>query len=176
MIDRTEMIIGPETAGDHAAIRDVVRAAFGSSVEADLVDALRNLPEFDPRLSLVAEFDGEIHGHLLFSLIRIETGKGGIAALALAPLAVHPESQRQGIGSELTRAGLRVCEQLGHRIVIVVGHPTFYARFGLIPASRWGVRPPFPIPDDVFMVKWLGSEPPSDFAGVVRYSAPFGEL
>jgi putative acetyltransferase len=120
--------IRPETTADHEAIRHVNRLAFGQDAEARLVDAIRDGGHV--RLSLVAEQAGQIVGHILFSALPIITKAGTIPALALAPMAVLPEFQNQGIGSALIRSGLEVCKGQGHRFVIVLGHPHFYQRFG----------------------------------------------
>jgi putative acetyltransferase len=121
------LLIRPETDADHEAIRQVNRLAFGQEAEGELVDALRDQGYI--RLSLVAELDNKIVGHILFSDIQI----GAEDALALAPMAVLPNHQRRGIGSKLIHAGLEQCRQAGHRIVIVVGHPSYYPRFGFSP-------------------------------------------
>jgi putative acetyltransferase len=121
-------VIRPETTADLDAIRHVNRLAFGQDAEAQLVDALRDGGYV--RASLVAEKGGQIVGHVLFSHLPIVTEVRAVPALALAPLAVLPELQHQGIGSSLVRRGLDVCKEQGHRIVIVLGHPHFYRRFG----------------------------------------------
>ena len=125
------VVIRPETATDHEAIRHVNRLAFGQDGEARLVDALRDGGYV--RVSLVAERAGQVVGHILFSDLPITTGAGTVAALALAPMAVLPELQRQGIGSALLRRGLEACRQQGHRVVLVLGHSHFYPRFGFSP-------------------------------------------
>jgi putative acetyltransferase len=122
------VLIRPETSADHEAIRHVNRLAFGQDAEARLVDALRNGGYV--RASLVAEKDAQVVGHVLFSDLPIVTEAGTIPALALAPMAVLPEVQNQGIGSAQVRCGLEVCKAQGHRIVVVLGHPHFYQRFG----------------------------------------------
>jgi putative acetyltransferase len=121
-------LIRPETTADHDAIGHVNSLAFGQDAEARLVDALRDGGYV--RVSLVAEQAGQIVGHILFSDLPIITEFGTISALALAPLAVLPEVQKQGIGSALVRRGLEVCKEQGHKIVVVLGHPQFYQRFG----------------------------------------------
>src|SRR5205085_9996992 len=108
--------------------RNVNRLAFGQDAEARLVDALRDGGHV--RVSLVSEIDGQIVGHILFSDLPIITEDGTTSALALAPMAVLPDFQNEGIGSALVRRGLEVCKDQGHRIVIVLGHPHYYPRFG----------------------------------------------
>jgi len=122
------LLIRPETAADHEVIRQVSQLAFGQDAEARLVDALR-AGGFD-RVSLVAEQDGQVVGHILFSDLPIISDDKAVAALSLAPMAVLPEFQRQGIGSALVHRGLELCREQGHRIVVVLGHPDFYTRFG----------------------------------------------
>ena len=125
------MNIRPETPADIPAIYTVNKRAFRErEAEPRLVDALRESDAFVPGLSLVAEVDGKVVGHILFSRINITTENGNVPAIALAPMAVLPEYQGQGIGSELVRRGLEACREQGHSFVIVLGHPTFYPRFG----------------------------------------------
>jgi putative acetyltransferase len=113
-----------ETYGDETTIREVNRMAFGRDDEGRLVDALR--ARGHARVSLVAEEGGRLIGHILFSELPIVTARGVVEALALAPLAVIPDFQRQGNGSALVREGLKACREQGHRIVVVVGDPGFY--------------------------------------------------
>ncbi|HVV99789.1 MAG TPA: N-acetyltransferase [Planctomycetaceae bacterium] len=120
--------IRPENADDHAAIGEVNRLAFGREAEARLVDELRS--DGHVRLSLVAEENGRVIGHILFSELLIRTATGEIQSLSLAPMAVVPDRQHRGIGTALVEAGLRQCRELGHRIVVVLGHPEYYPRFG----------------------------------------------
>jgi putative acetyltransferase len=162
--------IRPETALDHEAIHRVNRLAFGRDEEARLVDALRR--EEYMRLSLVAEVEGEIIGHILFSYLPIITENRLLPALALAPMAVMPEHQRRGIGSELVRRGLELCREQGYRIVIVVGHPEFYPRFGFSAELATPLVSPFT------GEAWMAAElTPGALAGVtgrVEYPPPFG--
>lgn len=122
------MTVREETPPDHAAIREVNRLAFGTSLEGRLVDRLRG--EGLLIASLVAVSGSCVVGHILFSVLPIETGQGVIRAASLAPMAVLPEVQRTGIGSALVRRGLDVCRERGFPIVLVVGHPDYYPRFG----------------------------------------------
>ena len=134
------MRIRPETAADLAAIREVNRLAFDGEDEARLVDALRDGGYV--RLSLVAEEEGRVVGHILFSDLPIVTEGGTVQALALAPMAVIPSHQRRGIGSMLVGEGLRTCAEAGHRIVVVLGHPEFYPRFGFSAKMAGRLRSP----------------------------------
>ena len=165
--------IRSEQPEDHATIHEVNRLAFGQDDEARLVTALRHTEGFDPSLSLVAVRDAQVVGHILFSSIHIETDEGRVPAMALAPMAVLPRWQRQGIGSALVREGLEACRRAGHRIVVVLGHPDYYPRFGFRPASGHDVRPPFSVPDEAFMVKALAPGGLDGISGVVRYPGAF---
>ena len=173
---RTMTELRPEQPDDYAAIDEVNRAAFGQEAEGRLVAAIRDADGFDPALSLVAIRDNRVVGHILFSPILIETDAGDVPALALAPMAVLPEYQRRGIGSELVRGGLDACRERGHRIVVVLGHPDFYPRFGFTPAGRHGVRCPFDVPEEVFVVLGLHAGALCGTTGVVRYPPAFNEV
>jgi putative acetyltransferase len=165
--------IRPETAEDYAAIREVTLLAFGQEDEARLVEDLRRLPDFIPELSLVAVRGGQVVGHILFSPIVIETEKGAVPALSLAPMSVRPECQNQGVGSQLVREGLKRCRSLGHEVVVVVGHPTYYPRFGFSPARAKGLEAPFEVPDEAFLVLELTPGALDGIAGAVKYPPPF---
>jgi putative acetyltransferase len=165
-----------ETASDHGAIDQVHHLAFGQTGEARLVRALRVLPGFTPELSLVAEAGTLIVGHILFTPIDIRRPGRVIPALALAPMGVLPEWQRRGVGSSLVREGIERCRRLGHARIIVVGHAEYYPRFGFAPASRSGLRAPFPVPDEAFMSLALEPGGLADCAGTVEYPAVFAEF
>ncbi|WEX08441.1 N-acetyltransferase [Chelativorans sp. AA-79] len=122
------VIIRPEEAGDETAIRLLLVNAFGGEAEARLVDTLR--AEGDVVLSLVAERDGEVRGHVLFSRLLVRDDEGAFPAVALAPLAVHPDHRREGIAAALVEdAHLRLQTQ-GERLSVVLGDPAYYGRFG----------------------------------------------
>jgi putative acetyltransferase len=161
--------IRPEGAADRQAILDVNREAFGREDEARLVDALRESPAFVPALSLVAEEGGAIVGHILFTHLTVADGGVARPALALAPMAVLPASQNRGVGSALVRRGLADAREQGHHVVIVLGHPAYYPRFGFVPARPLGVRPPFDVPDDAFLVVGLTDGALDGLAGDVRH-------
>jgi putative acetyltransferase len=169
-IPEPRLVIREETTADLAAVHEVNRLAFGRDDEANLVDALR-AGQYT-RLSLVAERDGAVIGHLLFSRLPIETATGTVEALALAPVAVLPGYQRQGVGSRLIRCGLAVCRQRGHRIVVVLGHGEYYPRFGFSAGLAERLRSPFPGPH--FMALELVPGALAGVGGDVRYPPPFG--
>jgi putative acetyltransferase len=146
------MRIRTEQVMDIPKIDAVNRAAFASATEAAIVDVLRSSAE--NVTSLVAEEDGEILGHIMFSPVQL-IGAADVCATALAPMAVTPDRQRAGIGSALVRAGLEECRRLGIDAVFVVGHPTYYPRFGFKSASSLGFVCEFDVPDEAFMVAEL---------------------
>lgn len=166
------LIIRTEIDTDYAAVHRVNRLAFNRVDEANLVDALRARAR--PHISLVAESEAhEILGHIFFSPVLIESEDSSFTALGLAPMAVLPEYQNRGIGSELVRRGLDACESIGHDVVVVLGHPEYYPRFGFIPASRKGISCEFDVPDEVFMVRELKEGALAGRTGVVKYLPEF---
>jgi putative acetyltransferase len=148
-------VIREERDGERAAVRAVELAAFGREVEADIVDALRDDTAW--ALSLVAEVDGEIVGHLLLH-------RGSRGVMTLGPIAVAPERQGTGIGSALMREGLARIDGP----VVLLGHPAFYTRFGFRPAFPLGITNQWGIEGPEWMIR--GEAPP----GEVRYPAAFG--
>lgn len=168
--------IGIETQTMAEAVHRIHSEAFGRPDEGCLVDALRRGETFVPELSLVAEFDDSLVGHILFSKIQIQDGVVAHPALALAPLAVLPEYQRQGIGSRLVAEGLAACARRGTEPVVVLGHPDFYPRFGFRPASQFGIYPPFRVPDEVFMVWAADWDQMKQIRGKVVYPPAFAGL
>lgn len=160
----TSWAVRVEGPDDADAIHAVLSAAFGRPDEADLVRALRADPAW--ALGLVAEDAGTVTGHIAFTGVRVDDAP----ALALAPLAVRPEYQGQGIGSALARAGLDWARSTGAPAVIVLGDPAYYGRFGFEPAARWGITGPF---GEIPEFQALVLHPPAP-SGRVRYAAPFG--
>ncbi|WP_234401959.1 GNAT family N-acetyltransferase [Thermobifida halotolerans] len=160
-----------EAPGDAAAVRDIHLAAFPTAEEADLVDALRgDADAWIPGLSLVVQApDGALVGHVLFTRCHVD----GHPALALAPCAVLPAHQRRGAGTSAIRAGLAAARARGENLVLVLGHADYYPRFGFAPASRWGIRPPFEVPDEAMMGLALDPTRPVP-SGVIAYPAAFG--
>lgn len=159
-----------ENPGEPQRIHAVNQAAFGGSFEADLVDRLRT--EGHALLSLVAEIEGVIVGHVLFSRMAIKTPSGLIPAVALAPLAVLPEYQRRGIGGELTRRGIELLRARQERIVLVLGHPGYYPKFGFSAEKASLLESPFP--PDAFLALELSPGALNGLRGTVLYPPPFG--
>lgn len=167
------MLIRDERPEDIAAVRRINLAAFGRPGEADLVDRLR--VEAKPIVSLVADNQGQVVGHILFTPVSISEAPQ-VSAMGLAPMAVAPELQRGGIGTALVRAGVARCKELGAELVVVLGHPEFYPRFGFAPASRLGLKSEFPVPEHVFMALPLREDGELEFDATVRYHAAFARL
>ena len=165
------IFIRHERSGDAHAIRFVLEEAFGQSNEADLVDALRHRGALT--LSLVALRENEVVGHILFSPVTIESPGSSFNAIGLGPMTVLPPYQGKGIGSRLVRIGLEQCRQAGHEIVVVLGYPDFYGRFGFVPTRHRGIRCEFDVPDDVFMVMELRQGALAGRGGLVRYQPEF---
>lgn len=168
--------IRTECPGDEEAISAVHIQAFGQDGESCLVSALREEGCINPDLSLVAVHGERIIGHILFCPVAIVSGTAETAALALAPLGVHQDFQGRGVGGALVGAGLEACRHLGHRIVVVVGHPGYYPRFGFSAAKESGVIPPFPCPDNVFMILPLRPGALEGVDGMVRYPVAFDRV
>lgn len=168
------MTIRPEQPEDVAAVRHVVTAAFGRAAEAALVDALR--ANGKAAVALVAEVAGEIIGHVLFSEVTLATNPQAVRVAGLAPLAVAPAWQRCGVGTGLTRAGLEACLAAGYDAVIVLGHADYYPRFSFVPASRFGLRSAYEVPDEVFMALELRADALRGCAGLAQYQPEFNEV
>lgn len=168
------LTIRPESPEDIPGIHRVNELAFGRAGEADLVDALRE--EARPFLSLVAEQDGQVVGHICFTPVTIESDEGSFTALGLAPMAVLPGLQNEGIGSQLVRKGLEECRRIGHDVVVVLGHSEYYPRFGFLPASSRGLRCEYPVPDEVFMAVELSPDALAGRTGLVKYHPAFARV
>ncbi len=128
-------------------------------------------------VSLVAEQDGRIVGHILFSPVTIVSTGTVFPAVGLAPMAVLPELQRQGIGSLLVENGLAECRRrAGHECIVVLGHPEYYPRFGFVPASEYGLKCEYDVPDEVFMAIEPRKGALLGRAGTVKYQPEFNEI
>lgn len=168
------MNIRKEEAKDNAFIYALVKKAFASAEHADgneqdLVNALRNSSAYIPELALVAEEDGKIVGHIMFTKAHV----GQTEVLALAPLSVLPEYQQKGIGSALIREGHNKARTLGYGYSVVLGSADYYPRFGYLPAADFGILSPFDVPKENFMACKLKETAPI-LHGLMEYSEAFG--
>lgn len=167
------MIVRAERPEDRAAVRAVHLAAFETNAEADLVDALRD--QASPVVSLVAENDRGIVGHILFTPVTLN-GDPELCFMGLAPMAVSPRHQNKGIGSALVRAGLDRCSEIGVGAVVVLGHPSFYPRFGFLPAARFGIRSEYGVPEEAFMLLQLQRDALRGASGTARFHPAFANV
>lgn len=137
-----------EVAGDFNAIDVVNLSAFQGEAEAQLVGNLRKSPAFIPDLSLVAELNGRIVGHVVLSKVKLKSSEGETEILALGPMSVVPSQSHRGIGSELIDAAVARAKPLCYTAIVVAGHPEYYERFGFKPAADWGISCNLSIPSD----------------------------
>lgn len=165
--------VRPEKHADHAAIHALNEAAFDRGGEAELVDRLRE--EARPVVSLVAEDRGEIIGHVLFSPVKLEGGDA-LRPMALGPMAVRRERRGRGVGSELVLQGLAACERLGCRAAFVLGHPTYYRRFGFRPAAAFGIDSEYADAGEAFMAREIEHGALDGIHGTVRYHEAFAAV
>ena len=168
------MIIRQEHNKEFHSIYALVKAAFESAEHADgnepdLVNALRKSDSYIPELSLVAEIDGKIVGHIMFTKLKI----GNQVQLALAPLSVLPDYQKQGIGTALIQEGYTRARALGYEYSVVLGSEKYYPRTGYLPAKDYGIFAPFDVPDENFMACKLSENAPA-VCGIVQYAKEFG--
>lgn len=164
------MRIRREEASDVPKIRTVNVTAFGSTSEADIVDVLRS--DAQDVVSLVADDDGEVVGHIMFSPVQVVSAPE-VWAMALAPMAVIPQRQRTGIGTALVRAGLEECRHSGVGAIFVVGHPSYYPRFGFAAGSKVGFNCEFDVPDEAFMILELVPGKLAGRSGTVHFHEAF---
>jgi len=165
--------IRPETPKDVDSIRYVNDQAFGQIGEGAIVDKLRNRNALT--ISLVATRGDKVVGHIAFSPVVIESQCSSFEAVALAPMAVLPADQRKGIGSQLVRSGLEECRRLGHEVVVVLGHPDYYPRFGFVRGKQRGIDCEFEVPDEAWMVLELKEGILRGKSGTVKFQPEFQE-
>ena len=163
-----------ETPDDIPAIRLINERVFHVSAEAEIVDKIRDAGA--DTVSLVAEEEDRVVGYVLFSPATIEGRERCVPGMGLAPMAVLPEWQRQGIGSKLLERGLEILRGCSCPFVIVLGHPEYYPRFGFEPASKYGLKSHWEnVPDEAFMVLMFDAEAMEGVSGVARYRDEFDE-
>ena len=166
--------IRQETEKDYEEVYKLVKIAFEKAEhsdgnEQDLVVALRNSSNFIPELSLVAIQDNKIVGYILFTKIKI----GEYEELALAPLAILPKYQKQGIGKKLIEKGHQIAKQLGFHFSVVLGSESYYPKSGYVPAIQYGIKAPFEVPNENFMAIKL-NDFDKEITGKVEYAKEFG--
>ncbi|MCT4632471.1 MAG: N-acetyltransferase [Firmicutes bacterium] len=171
-----KIIIRQEGKKDYKSVYQVVKEAFEKEEYSDkdehnLVERLRKSQAFIEELSLVAEIEGKIVGHIMFTKIKI----GSHTALALAPVSVSPDHQGLGIGSKLIIRGHEIAKELGYKAVVLLGHENYYPRFGYKKASDYKIKAPFEVPDENFMVVELIEGGLKDIEGTVEYAKEFFE-
>ena len=150
-----EVKVRQENQSDAKAIAVVNRSAFGGEAEAQLVAVVRQSKSFIPELSLVAEVGERLAGHILLFHSHLDRQGKQVEVLALAPMSVVPSQSHRGIGSSLLEAALDKAASLGHKAIVVIGHPDYYRRFGFEPASKWGIRSSLSVPEDSITAKEL---------------------
>lgn len=174
------IIIRQETPEDYDFVIELTEKAFetmefSDQKEGQLVEKLRKAPTFIPELSLVAELNEKVVGHILFSPLVIDNGQRQFQSLVLGPVSVLPEFQKQGIGGQLIVAGHQKARELGFQSVILIGHPEYYPRFGYKTASGFGLKVAMELPsDDVFMAVELSQNALSGVSGMVVFPPEFG--
>lgn len=168
-----------ENVSDYLETEEVIRQAFLGAEHTNgkewlLVQRLRSSANFIKELSIIAIYEDEVIGHILFTPVDIVSSNGeNFQSLALAPVSVLPKFQGQGIGGQLIELGHSIAKKLDFKSVIVLGHAEYYPRFGYQRASEWNIKAPFEIPDEVFMANELVPRGLTDVSGVVRYPAEF---
>lgn len=168
------MFIRQEEIKDYKIVYSVIKKAFSCAQHTDgnehnLVDALRSSKAFIPELSLVAEINGKIVGHIMFTKANIDNN----VVLALAPLSVLPEYQKKGVGTALIKEGHKIAKKLGYGYSIVLGSEKYYPKTGYLPASRFGIKPSFDVPEENFMVYKINKDA-FNIHGIVKYAKEFG--
>lgn len=168
-----EITIRQENKNDFDIIYNLIKEAFKTAEHSDgneqeLVSKLRESNNFIPELSLVATINGKIVGYILFTKIKI----GKYEELALAPLAVLPKYQKQGVGTKLIQEGHKIAKRLGYHYSIVLGSEKYYQKFGYLPASIYRIKPPFKVPSENFMAINL-TNTDIKINGIVEYAKEF---
>lgn len=169
------MILRTETEQDFAGVYELNYLAFGQRKdESELVERIRRSPEFIPELSIVAAIENEIAGHILLSKAVIVSEDKHLEVIVLAPIAVKPNYQKQGIGGKLIEEGIRRTRALGYGLILLIGHPSYYPRYGFQPTRPFGLElNQFEVPDDVFMVYEVEAGSLKEIQGELKYPQAF---
>ncbi|MBP1041000.1 N-acetyltransferase [Vagococcus sp. BWB3-3] len=172
------MIVRTITQADYHEVDQLIRKAFTSSSygygnEAELVQKIRAEKHYQNELEVVAVEDQQILGHGLLSDVVIESKEVDRVGLVLAPLSVLPDCQQRGIGKLIMSELERRATELGYPYISILGHPTYYTRFGYTAAKNFGIVPPFEVPDEAFLIKPLTKDGLKNCEGILRYSQAF---
>lgn len=166
----------PEKPKDYSAITKVNDLSFKRKAEGRLIKQLRKREEFVSPLSIVAKMDKQIVGHILFTPVDIEDGDKRHKTLTLAPMSVLPEYQKKSIGKLLVIYGLQKAKELGYKSATVLGHPSYYPKLGFEIASKYGIKSPFPAPDEAFLIIELSNGSLKNVKGTVIFPEEFDEV
>jgi predicted N-acetyltransferase YhbS len=174
------MTIRQETEKDHSEVFSVIESAFKEAEFTDnteqfLVERLRKSDGFIPELSMIAEIDGKIVGHILLTKLKIKNKSTEFDSLALAPVSVLPEFQGKGIGGKLIMEAHKKAKELGHKSIVLLGHENYYPRFGYKQADKYGIELPFDVPKENCMVIELIENGLNGINGMVEYPKEFNE-
>jgi putative acetyltransferase len=168
------MDVRSERLDDIERVREINLEAFETETEANLVNALRNSGIH--YISLVFVKNNEVMGHIFFSPVELAGDTSGLRIMGLGPMAVHPKFQNKGIGSSLIKAGIERCKSEGVDIIVVLGHPNYYPRFGFEPSIKYGIKSEYEVPDDVFMVLGLNNYALKNKQGTIKYNKAFNSV
>jgi putative acetyltransferase len=168
------MEIREEQPSDIEKIWKVNSNAFETDAEANLVNALRS--SGCTYISLVAEIENNIVGHILFTPVELIGNKNKLKIMGLAPMAVLSTNQNKGIGSKLVKAGLEQCRSHGYIAVVVLGHPNYYPKFGFVPSVKYGIKSEYEVPEEVFMILELIPGSLKNHEGVIKYHEAFNSV
>lgn len=178
-VNLMNVILAQEKSSDYHQVEEIIRLAFeheefSDKTEHQLVANLRNGSAYIPELSLVAKINDEIIGHILFTRAQIVGENAVYPILVLAPVAVKPNYQGNGVGHKLIHQGLELALKIGFSVVSVMGHPDYYKKFGFKPANEYGVKAPFEISNEYYMLLELVPNSLNGVSGVVKYAPEFG--
>lgn len=168
------MIVRKEKPEDITEIFKINIETFSTDAEANLVDMLRE--HHLPLISMVAEEEGKLIGHILFSPVSLLGKKTGISIAGLGPMAVIPSHQKKGAGTMLVEAGLKQCRTAGYGAVVVLGHADYYPRFGFVPSGAYGISSTYDVPPEIFMIKELRRGALKGIQGTVCYHELFNAV
>jgi putative acetyltransferase len=169
--------IRQEGKNDFQYVYKLISTSFGRENEAKLVENIRERNAYIPQLSIVATYEDDIVGHILFSKIEIiDIHQNIFDSWALAPLSVNPNYQKKGIGAALIKAGIDIAKELNFKSIIVLGNKDYYSKFGFLPTYNWNIKAPFIVNRESFMAIELVENGLKNVNGIVKYSKEFDEV